>query len=180
MKVNYEELRNQGACKEAIDWLRTKPDVETAWATCNQSDWMLRLLGRFGLLSDVADLRIQLRMLDTPLADGRTVMDLITDECSLAFVDLKRRRVAGEEIAKDVWAAAAAYAAFAAFAAAEAAAYAAYVYDATATTAATAASVAAAYDADDYDAAKAEAREWQANAIREIVPDIVKLLSAAA
>ena len=28
-----------GPCPEALAWLRTQPDAETAWATCSRGEW---------------------------------------------------------------------------------------------------------------------------------------------
>ena len=39
-------LRNLRACREAVAWCETQPDLATAWATCESGDWLLWLVGR--------------------------------------------------------------------------------------------------------------------------------------
>jgi hypothetical protein len=130
---------------------------------------MLWLLEESGLLTEMQSLEFQLLMLETPLGDGRIALDLITDERSLAFIDLKRQRLAGVEIDPEAWAAAADAADVAAYAAAGAAAYAAAGAAAgAAADAADAAACAAAY-AGAY--ARAAALCRQADKIREIIPN---------
>jgi len=42
MKLEFDET----PCQDAADWLETQPDIETAWATCQRSDWMWWALRR--------------------------------------------------------------------------------------------------------------------------------------
>jgi len=46
---HIRELRRLGACQEALDWARDKPDLQTSWDTCKQGDWMLWLAARVGV-----------------------------------------------------------------------------------------------------------------------------------
>lgn len=36
----------RGACREAVEWCQTQPDLATAWRVCKRGDWMLWLAGR--------------------------------------------------------------------------------------------------------------------------------------
>jgi len=40
------KLRAMGACNEAVEWARTQPSYDVAWASCERGDWMLWLAGR--------------------------------------------------------------------------------------------------------------------------------------
>lgn len=39
-------LKRIGACEDAREWAKTQPDLQTAWANCKRSDWMLWLLSK--------------------------------------------------------------------------------------------------------------------------------------
>lgn len=39
-----EKLKLLGACDEALEWVATQPDAETAWETCPRYEWMTWLL----------------------------------------------------------------------------------------------------------------------------------------
>jgi hypothetical protein len=41
-----DALVRMGACREAIEWSCTQPDLSTAWRECRRGDWMLWLLGK--------------------------------------------------------------------------------------------------------------------------------------
>ena len=46
-KVAYiKELREMGACQEALDWCQAYPTPDEAWQACKRGDWMLWVLGR--------------------------------------------------------------------------------------------------------------------------------------
>ena len=45
-------LSRLDACSDAIRWAETQPDLQTAWANCKRSDWMLWLLARTTLDQD--------------------------------------------------------------------------------------------------------------------------------
>jgi hypothetical protein len=98
-----KDVNDLNACEDALEWLLTQPDLITAWNNCNRSDWMIWILRGTRQLPSYLDLQIQLIVLETPLGDGRKVIDLITDERSLAFIDMKRRRLSGEFISAVAW-----------------------------------------------------------------------------
>ena len=137
--INYEYLKKHNSCNDAIVWLRTQPDIESAWANCERSDWLFWLLEKLNALTEHDHLAISIAMMDTPLHDGRIVEDLLSDERGIAFMALKRQRMNGEIIDSGIWNAAAVYAA-----------------------AAVAAAAAAAAAADT-------AKKWQVNKIRELI-----------
>lgn len=39
-----DNLRRLGACREAIEWARSYPNLRTAWAACERKDWIVWLL----------------------------------------------------------------------------------------------------------------------------------------
>lgn len=162
------ELLELYPCNEAVEWLEGYTDANIAWQECPRSDWLIWVLQRTNQLTPMLNLAIQLKALETPLGDGRKVLDLITDERSLAFIELKKRRLAGEEVSEAIWCEAARAAAYAA---ARAAAYATVAVDAayTARAAAHAACTAAADDAANAVNAANAAKSWQANSTRSLV-----------
>src|SRR5574340_86155 len=93
-------------CEEAADWLELQPDPQTAWQTCHQSDWMVWLLNELNY-SDERVLRLYACWCarETPLADGRRVWDLMTDERSRAAVEVAERFATGEATLKELRAA---------------------------------------------------------------------------
>ena len=153
-------LKEVGACTESIEWVASVKDIETAWAICPRSDWMIWALRKIGF-KDPRKYRLWACacIRGMPLADDRTLWDLLTDERSRVVVEVAERYANGnatEEERADAYASAtsatsastSAYAAAAA--AASAAAAAAYV--------ASAADASAAFDS---------ARAWQADLLRQ-------------
>ena len=112
-------LRQHGACAPALDWLGDR-DLATAWEDCESPGWMLWLCDHAGI-SDATMRMLACRFVrETPMGDGRTVWDLLTDERSRTAVEVAERYARGEATAEELrsaWAAAEA----AAWAAAEAA-----------------------------------------------------------
>jgi hypothetical protein len=124
MKTYHEWLEAQGACTEARLWSRERVTIERCWSECQRSDWMLWLLERLGVLDDTrARLFACWCVRNTPLADGRTTWDLLTDERSRTAVEVAERFAAGQATSDELDAALAA-----AVDAARAAAWAAAVY----------------------------------------------------
>ena len=179
-KQGIDLLRRLGACSDARDWTKQVADLREAWAKCQRSDWMIWALRRIGFRNDR---KYRLYACgcarNTPLADGRTLWDLLTDQRSRTAIEVAERYAEGkasDEERQEARNAAAAYAAdaaadyAAAYAADYAAAYAAY---AAAYAAAAAAAYAAYAYADAADAAAAtyaarlRARSWQADLLRQ-------------
>ena len=97
MKPHLELLDKLGACAKAQVFAHTQPDLETAWRTCKRSDWMIWLLDKLGFKDDRAYRLYACRCVrDTPLADGRTVWDLLTDPRSRNAVEVAERFANGQ------------------------------------------------------------------------------------
>jgi hypothetical protein len=174
-------------CEPARKWLAESgiTELADAWDQCHRADWMLWLCDALDLLTDRERRLIVCRCVrETPLADGRRVWDLLTDERSRQAVEVAERHARGDATDEQLavaWTAAwtaARTAADAAEAAARAAARDAAMAAAdeqtatwaaarTATWAATAAAAATAARAEAWLAAAA-ARAAQADLVREI------------
>lgn len=184
-KTIQEFIDDLKPCPDAREWLLTQPDLATAWGNCPRSDWMFWLCEKRNLLTDEQDLALQLAMLDAPLSDGRRVLDLIADQRILAFIEMKRQRLAGAVISPTEWdnARVASWAAVRTASSATSRSVAKVASWTTAKAAAESVARAAARDAVENvawataDGAKAAARDvrwvaslaWQANKIREII-----------
>lgn len=156
-------LRRMGSCDEAVAFAAGFGSLHAAWDACPRPDWMLWLLGRIGHQDDRAyRLYACWCVRNTPIAGGRTVWDLLTDERSKTAVIVAERFAEGQATQEDLDAAR-----DAAWAAARAAAW-----DA-ARDGAWAAARDAAWDAA-WDAARDAARDaaWDAQAkkLREHLP----------
>ena len=144
--------KGNGACDEAIEWLRTQTDPEQAWQTCERPDWMIWYAGRCGI-----DRKVLVRI---ACDCARTALRFVPegeDRPRLA-IETTERWLSGEATIEEVRSARqAAYAAYAS-------AYAAYAADA------------AAYAADAYAAAAAAAAAYARKALQ---PTVEKLQVAA-
>lgn len=94
---HIELLKNLDACSEAVEWVETQPDLETAWNNCKRSDWMLWLDMKLNLFND-RDRRLMTCAFvrRTPLGDGRVVWDLLTNERSRNAVEVAERHANGD------------------------------------------------------------------------------------
>ena len=90
-------LTRLDACTDAKEWASTQPDIETAWKNCRRSDWMLWLLDATNY-QDPKNYRLIACacVRETPLADGRKVWDLLTDQRSRNAVEVAERFAIGE------------------------------------------------------------------------------------
>ena len=90
-------LNEIGACDEARTWAKDCKDLREAWETCQRADWMLWAMGRISVRDDR-----KMRLFacacvrKTPLADGCTVWDLLTDVRSRDAVEVAERYAIGE------------------------------------------------------------------------------------
>ena len=46
--MKIEDVEKLNACSECLAWLKTQPNIETAWRTCERGDWMIGLLRKSG------------------------------------------------------------------------------------------------------------------------------------
>jgi len=159
--MNIRDVEKHAPCRDGMDWLRTQPDMETAWLECLRGDWMLWLAGKMkadkGQLVRAACKCARLALRHVPEGER---MPKVAIETAEAWCD---GRAAVEDVRAAADAADAAAAAAAAADAAADAAAAAYVAvaaaDAAAYVAAAAAYVAAAAADAAYAAAAAAAAD---------------------
>ena len=165
-------------CSEAVEWLLTQPDAETAWSTCDCPKWMLWLAERAGVEKPVS-VRIACEIARTalhlvPEDDARPRLAI---EAAEAWLDnpTEENTMAVDEAYWEAAYWAAEVAASSAADAAEAAAWAAYCADEAASWAGRTASWAAraasrAADAETADAAHAAACANCADIVRKHIP----------
>ena len=160
--MNIRDVEKHAPCRDGMDWLRTQPDMETAWLECLRGDWMLWLAGKMkadkGQLVRAACKCARLALRHVPEGERRPKVAIETAE---AWCD-------GRAAVEDVRAAADAAAAAAAYAAADAA----YV----AADAADAAADAAAYVADAAYVARTLTLKACAEKVREVWPTFGDLI----
>ena len=174
-----DKLIEMDACREAVEWVNRK-SLKTAWAKCEQADWMLWLAGRLEIdrkvlvlcACDIAETALK----HIPDGEDRPAKAI---EVTRAWVDGKATIQEVREARKSAYAAAYAAAtatdaadayaavtdaAYAAYAAANDAAYAAYAAATDAAAAAATDAAAAAYADDD------DTRKELANLVRKRIP----------
>lgn len=97
MTTILDKLVRLGACAEAIEWAKTKPDAEAIIRDCKRSDWLIWLDNRMNILTDSERRLLACWFVrNTPLADGRKVWDLLTDERSRNAVEVAERHACGD------------------------------------------------------------------------------------
>ena len=137
-KMNKKEialLKSLDPCARALTWMHTQASFREAWDTCQRSDWMLWALRKIEFKDDRKMRLFACQCIRrTPLVDGRTVWDLLTDGRSRNAIEVAEKFARGEATAEEL---AAAYA-----------------------TDAAASAVHAAYDAAAYAAQANLLREW--------------------
>ena len=103
-------LKELEACEEAVEWADGYESLEHAWNECKRSDWMLWLDCKMGLFNDQQRRLMACRFVrETPISEGKTVWDLLTDERSRNAVIVAERFAnseATEEELDAAWAAA--------------------------------------------------------------------------
>ena len=158
------KLKALNACSDAIEYLQTQPDYQTAWQNCERGDWQLWLLQKKLDLEDEA----QLRLLTLAKARcAKLVVHLMQDRRSRKAVEVAEAFGNGNASRPELADAAADAADTAAYAADDAAYAAAQAADAYA---------AAAYAADAaYTAARENILQQCANIVREVFPQAPEL-----
>ena len=141
------------ACSDGRKYALTQPDMAAVWDNCPRVDWLLWIAEKIGCTPDERTLRLFAVwcVRETPLADGRKVCDLLTDERSKNALVVAKKYATGNATNQELAAARYAAARAAAEAAAEAAAR-------------------AAGDAA-WDAAEAAAGNAQVNQLRTMIPN---------
>ena len=105
-----ELLKLNGACVEASEWARRYNTASAAWLACKKPEWMLWALEQIGY-KDESKLRLFACWCarNTPLPDGKTNWDLLTDQRSRTAVEVAERHARGEATDEELaaaWAAA--------------------------------------------------------------------------
>jgi hypothetical protein len=171
-------LKEHSACIDGAKWaLSIGDDMADVWDALieqGKRDWLLWTATRPGVFPDAVLRKLACRFVrETPLADGRMVWDLLTDERSRKAVEVAELYADGKTTYEELEAACAAARDAAAY---DAAAYAAYdaAYDDAAYDAAYAAAYNAAFAATEavaraaLAAARAAAKEAQMKMIAEL------------
>ena len=97
MKKHIEYLHSLGACDDAIKFADKHLSLKSAWEVCQRPDWMLWLLASIEHQDD-KNYRLYACwcVRNTPLHDGRTVWDLLTDPRSKNAVEVAERYAVGD------------------------------------------------------------------------------------
>ena len=94
-------LASLHACHRGREWAKPYKTAAAAWAACVNAEWMLWALDQTGYASTVAGKRT-LRLFacacvrKTPLLDGGTVWDLLTDARLRGAVEVSERYARGQ------------------------------------------------------------------------------------
>ena len=87
-----------------MDWLGDRT-IQQTWDECERGEWLAWWLGKAGLDDSTLRLIACDMVRYTPLSDGRTVWDLLTDERSRNAVEVTERYAVGEATDKELQAA---------------------------------------------------------------------------
>ena len=117
-----DKLVAMDACSDAVEWAKTQPDLETAWANCERADWMIWLSSRTQRQEKAVYVRLAVGFARSvlplvPAGEERPRLAIEAAEAWLADPSEAHRKAAAEAA---VWAAAAAEEVVAAAAEAEA------------------------------------------------------------
>ena len=91
-----EHLLSMNACTDARKWAEKYSTWEKIIGKCDRGDWLLWVEGKLNILDDKERRLLAVQFVrTTPLADGRTVYDLLTDERSRNALDVAERYANG-------------------------------------------------------------------------------------
>ena len=85
-------LSRLDACSEATRWAETQPDLQTAWANCKRSNWMLWLIARTTLNQDDS----RLRLMACDFAEAALVYVPAGEDRPRLAIECARRFAAGD------------------------------------------------------------------------------------
>ena len=95
--THIDLLKSRGACDEGITFASQYPDMQSAANACTDYEYLLWAVGY--LLPERERVKVRCHIVrNTPLTDGRTVWDLLTDPRSRARVELEERWANGEDV----------------------------------------------------------------------------------
>jgi hypothetical protein len=110
MKKFVSLLKKKGACSEGLDFALAHADAKTAWEACTNPDYMLWALAEFDLVDDKKHRLFACWCArHTPIGNGKTNWDLLTDERSRNAVIVAQRFANGDATQEELsaaWAAA--------------------------------------------------------------------------
>lgn len=113
--THIEFLRSQGACTDGVQYASQHPTLDAAIKACTEYAWLTWAVDH--LLDEPQRVAVRCYIVrHTPLADGRTVWDLLTDERSRKRIEIEEAWARGEDVSDDDRAAASAAASAAAWA----------------------------------------------------------------
>ena len=103
-----DKLVAMDACSDAVEWAKTQPDLETAWANCERADWMIWLSFRCVRLDKHVYVRLAVGFAHSvlplvPAGEERPRLAIEAAEAWLADPSEAHRKAAAEAA---VWAAA--------------------------------------------------------------------------
>jgi hypothetical protein len=95
-------LRKLGACKEGLEWARGK-SWRKQWETCEYPEWMLWALGKLGYSNHPVLGRYACDCARyTPIGDGKTVWDCMTDANSRNAVIVAENYLDGQATMREL------------------------------------------------------------------------------
>jgi hypothetical protein len=97
MKKFVSLLKKKGACSEGLDFALVYADAKAAWEACTNPEYMLWAIAEFDLVDDKKHRLFACWCArHTPVGNGKTNWDLLTDERSRNAVIVAERFANGE------------------------------------------------------------------------------------
>lgn len=101
-QINWSNFFSSMPCDDALYWLERNgyTSLDKAWQACERPDWLLWALTYRNdgyALTKKQLIAIGVRMIrETPLNDGRTFFDLLTDQRSIDAVTIAEQYIVGD------------------------------------------------------------------------------------